>query len=1711
MGIVIPGYRINQTPYYSGMQTIFFSGTNAENKAVLIKLLKREHPSPQDIAQFKHEYEAAKLFENTENILQVYEFHKHENAYAIIMEYVNLPTLAKILEKENKIKFDDFFTLAIRIAEAVGLIHQHNIIHKDLNPYNILSDFDKKEIKIIDFGLSADLPKERVEIVSPNVLQGTLAYISPEQTGRMNRGIDYRADYYSLGVIFYQMLSGKLPFTTTDPAELVHSHIAIVPNPPHEIDPAIPEMASEIVMKLLSKKAEDRYQNINGLILDLKECQHQLKTKGTIDIFPIGKKDVFSRFQIPEKLYGRENELNSLLKTYEKVARGGVELMLIAGYSGIGKSVLVHELYKPIVKQNGYFISGKFDQFKHNIPYTAFTQAFEEFIKQLLTEPEEKIARIRKKILDAVGVNGKIIVEVIPDLVFLIGEQPPVAELGPTESLNRFSYLFQNFIKALADADRPLVIFLDDLQWADLSSLKMLETLLSNNDCAYLLILGAYRNNEVAPTHALMMTIEELKKNNIVPYAIDLGPLDIQHVNELISDTLHCDQSASLPLANACYEKTAGNPFFLIQLLQTLHQEQLIEFDAEENRWRWDLGKIQSEGIADNVVDLMVSKISNLMPSAQKALQFAACIGNQFELNLLSKISSSTPEALLLDLQEPLKEGYILCRGNAYCAVEYQFAHDRIQQAAYSLLDENHRKQIHIDLARLLLKITKEDKLDEVIFHIVNHYNIGMDPAIPDYIDPAEKRKIAELNLRSADVAQVAAAFESAFKYAENGLKCVDEASWESDYDLIFNLYVKAAETAYLNSNYDLTEKYSAIALKHAKTILDELKITQILVLSNVSQMKARNAIDLALAMLERLDIKFPKKPKVIHILKMVFTIKWLLFRKKIPDLINLPNMTDPVKQAIVRLISSIISSAYQAGPELFPLFVCTNVLLSLRHGNTVGSAHAYTFYGVLLCGKLIEINNGYEFGELALKLIDKLPDEEARAKVVFGNYAFIRHWKNPIMDSVLKARDNYQSGLDLGDIEYACYSMLVSCVYSFFAGLPLKELNSQMQLHKKNMEKMGQINNYTYLSIAQQAVSNLIKEKENPYILIGEDFDESKMTPKFVSINDQAALCYVYLHKLILAVLFEKYTEASEFARQFDLYADGMISSFFIPLANFYGSLSEISLYASSTKEKKRQIINKIKSNQKMMTTWAKFSPSNYLHKQLIVAAEFAWKIEDDVEKAAKLFDQAIQLSHENKFLNEEALANELAAKCYLAQGKEKLASVYMNDASYCYLIWGADSKLAYLDAKYPQLLARTATAGATHMSTLSTLSFGASLSATQSWATSQFLDIETLQKTSLAISSTILLSDLLKRLMQITMENAGAQNSYLLLKKEGQYFIEAEGNIKQKDFKVLQSIKLAPEILPISIIRYVERTGKYVVLDDAARSEQFSRDPYVEKSVPKSILCLPLLNQGEMTGILYLENNLTEGAFTIDRVNILNMLTSQIAMSIDNARLYNSAKELNEQLIVLNKAFERFVPHDFIDLLEKKSIVEVELGDQVQKNMTILFADIRDFTHRSETMRPKENFDFINSILKVLSPIIRKHNGIIDKYIGDAIMALYPRCADDAIQCALEIQRTLLEYNTQRSEQNPVKIGIGINTGLLMLGTVGEENRMNATVISDAVNIASRVEALTKTYDADILITENVYRKIINPSQFSIKMLDEKVLVKGKEKKLAIYRVCI
>ncbi|GET36501.1 trifunctional serine/threonine-protein kinase/ATP-binding protein/sensor histidine kinase [Microseira wollei] len=1518
--IALPGYRIIELIYDSTRTLVYRGQRTKDQKPVAIKLLRSEYPSFNELVQFRNQYSIAKNLD-LPGIIKTYSLENCRNGYALVMEDMGGISL-KQYTASHPLSLAEFLALAIQIVSTLEGLYRHRVIHKDIKPGNILINPTTLEVRLIDFSIASLLPREAQVLTNPNVLEGTLPYLSPEQTGRMNRGIDYRTDFYSLGITFYELLTGRLPFSATEPMELVYSHLAKQPDSVHSLNPSIPPILSDIVGKLMAKNAEDRYQSALGLKQDLETCLHQWNNLGNIPAFELGKRDISDCFIIPEKLYGRHKEVETLLAAFDRVAGGKTEMMLVAGFSGIGKTAVVNEIHKPIVRQRGYFIKGKFDQFQRNIPFSAFVQAFRDLMAQLLSESDTQIAQWKTKILSALGENGQVIIDVIPELERIIGKQPPVPELSGSAAQNRFNLLFEKFIQIFSTKEHPLVIFLDDLQWADSASLKLMQLLMSETDSCYLLLIGAYRDNEVSPAHPLMLALEEIRKIQATVNTITLAPLKQSDLNHLIADTLNCPLDLAFPLTQLIHQKTKGNPFFANQFLKSLYENRLIIFNFEAGYWQSDIVRVRTLALTDDVVEFMALQLQKLPASTQTVLQLAACIGNQFDLETLAIVQEKSPDETAADLWKALQEGLILPLSEIYKFFQdysnkeepnqlpinhqlpsYKFLHDRVQQAAYSLIPENQKQSTHLKIGQQLLNKTPEAEREEKIFAIVNQLNIGVELIALQ----TERDELAQLNLMAGRKARNSTAYAAAVGYFTVGISILPADCWQTNYQLTRNLYEEAAEAAYLDLDFERMEQLAQVVLQQAKTPLEKVKVYHAKIQAYGAQNKAIEAVNTTITFLKLLGIYFPENTSQSDIqMEREKTISNLASRGKIEDLIHLPEMTDPCSLAAMGILASATTLVYQAVPELFPLIIFKQINLSVTYGNAPLSAFAYVVYGLILCGVVEDIESGYQFGKLAENLLAKFHTKAVTAKVIQTFNCLVRNWKDHIRETLKPLLEAYSVGLETGDLEFAALSLNTYCYAAYFMGRELTELQQELTTYSNALWQIKQERIFYRNEIYRQIVLNWLGYAENPCCLIGEAYDEEKMLPLHFEANDTCAILYFYFGKLQLCYLLGNYPQAIENAAKAEQYLNGGIGQIVIPQFHFYDSLTRLAVYPDVKQAEQEKIWEKVAANQEKMKGWAHHAPANFMDKFYLVEAERHRVLEQKID-AINCYNQAIALAKENEYIQEEALANELIAKFYLGWGREKIAQVYLTEAYYAYARWGATAKVDDLEKRYPQLLAPILQGEIirSHSNqTLATLSIHSTETTLISSNTKMLaeLDLASVIKASQTLSGEIQLDKLIATLMQVVLENAGAQKCVLVLPQGDNWVIEAIAQLDEAEtstqLTVLQSEPVEESLeIPKSAINYVKRTLETLVIQDATAKTNWAADPYMHKQQPKSVLCGPILNQGKLIGILYLENNLIQGAFTTSRIEILNLLCAQAAISLENARLYQTSQQLYQQ----------------------------------------------------------------------------------------------------------------------------------------------------------------------------------------------------------------------
>jgi len=1517
--VMVAGYEVIAKLHESS-RSLVYRGQRDDQRSSILKVMQAEYPSLEELGRYRLEYEIINRL-NLAGVAQAYGLEPYQNGLVLILEDFGGESLQRLMQT-HEFQLTEFLEIAIATTEILSQVHAASIIHKDINPANIVLSSDLNQVKLIDFGNATVLSRENPTLRNPNILEGTLAYLSPEQTGRMNRSLDYRTDFYSLGATFYEVLTGNPPFSVTDAMELIHCHLARQPEPPHLFNPQIPVMVSQIILKLLAKNAEDRYQSAYGIKFDLQNCLEQLRTTGAIAPFELAQNDASDRFQIPQKLYGREREVEMLMSGFERVAgetspsasrlsaaslstteqgSGSSELMLVSGYSGIGKSALVQEVYKPITRRNGYFISGKFDQFQRNIPYSALIQVFQELMRQLLTESPEQIDQWRSQLLKALGMNGQVVIDVIPEVELIIGQQAPVTELAPRETQNRFNLVFQNFIKVFTQAKHPLVIFLDDLQWADSASLRLIQLLMTASQSHYLFLVAAYRSNEVNTVHPLMVTIEEIRKAKGTISRIELSTLDLTTVQQVITETFNCGREKAGSLSELVMQITGGNPFFMNEFLKSLYEKGLLNFDGQLGEWQWDLTQIRNARIPDNVVELMAGKIQKLSANSQQVLKLAACVGNSFDSKTLAIVSEKSQSAIAADLWQGVQEGLILPLGDSYKftgidqqqveqAMSFKFLHDRVQQAAYSLIPEVETKAIHQAIGRSLLTHITPEKREEKIFDIVNQLNMG----IGLITQQVQRDELATLNLTAGTKAKDSTAYDTALKYLLTGVGLLSSESWTTQYNLTLALYEAAAEAAYLNGDFEEAERLVERILHHAKTLLDRVNAYQVRINAYSAQNNMEAALDTFVSALKRLGEPIPRRPSRIRVgLELLHTRFWVIGNRPIASLEALPPMTDPYKLAVIQLTSSVVMASVNIEPLFVAVLALRVVNMVVRYGSSPLSAVQGIAYGVMLRIAFGDIEGAYEFGRLSLRLIDRFDARLYRTFTLLGFESCIRHWKEPLRRSLPELLGAYTEGLELGNLEPAGLAASVHCFHQFFLGEPLANVAEAYQQYVTLLVRLKQEMTVYSMQPWHQLVLNLQGLATESAGFAGTAFNEAELLPLFITQKLGIPLYYTYVAKAIWLYHAEDYVGALEATQLAVPHQES--SPVTTPYANqnFYSSLACLALCSTASQADRPQYLRQVVKNQRRAKRWAHKCPENYRHRYDLVEAE-RFRVLGKLVEAIDHYDRAIQGAKEQNYINEVALANELAAKFCLNFGREKFAQVYLLEARHHYLRWGATFKVEALDARYPQLRDRVLERSGPDTRTTQV----ASTSSRRTSNSNGFdLDLDTVFKASQAISGEIVLDKLLTKLLKLVLENAGAQKGCLLLSNQEEWRIEAEGRIELEDSILLQSRPLDPQALPVSIINYVQRTREDLVLRDAASEGLFVSDPYIIQTQPRSILCSPILNQGNLTGILYLENNLATDAFTPERLTVLSILSAQAAIALENALFYRTLEQKVEE----------------------------------------------------------------------------------------------------------------------------------------------------------------------------------------------------------------------
>ena len=1445
------------------------ASADGSSGSVLVVLPASEHPSPSNLERLADEYGLRDELDSAWAVRPLALKREHGRIVLVLEDWGGEP-LDRLLSTPMEI--GSFLRLAIGIVTTLGKMHRRGLIHKDIKPANIVVNCEDGQARLTGFGIASRLPRERQAPEPPEVIAGTLAYMAPEQTGRMNRSIDSRSDLYALGVTFYQMLTSRLPFSAADPMEWVHCHIARKPIAPAGRVESVPAPISEIVMKLLAKAAEDRYQTATGLEHDLRRCLAEWELKGRVEPFALGERDAPDRLMIPEKLYGREREVETLLAAFNRVvASGAPELVLVSGSSGIGKSSVVNELHKALVPPCGLFASGKFDQYKRDIPYSTLVQAFQSLVKPLLSKSDAELTTWREAFLEALSPNGRLMVDLIPELKLVIGEQLLAPELPPQEAKARFQLMFRRFIGVFAQPQHPLALFLDDLQWLDAATLDLLGDLLTQADVQHLLLIGAYRDNEVDAAHPLMRKLTAIRNSEARVSDIRLGPLGHQHVGQLIADALRCELEDAAALSELVHAKTAGNPFFVLQFVYALADEGLFAFDHQAQRSFWDPDRIRGKGYADNVVDLMVGKLTRLPEESQKALQQLSCLGNVADVTTLANVLGSSEEEVHTALWEAVRLELVESLPGAY-----RFAHDRVQEAAYSLIPETARGAAHLRIGKLLVARMPPENREEAIFEIVNQLNRGG----PLITSPEEREQLAELNLLAGKRAKASAAYASALTYLVAGATLLAEDRWERQHELTFALELGRAECEFLTGEPSIAdERLNVLSIRATNTVeLASVACLRVDLYTTLGQ--SSRAINVGLDYLRHLGVDWSPHPTEEEVRSEYQQIWSHLGNRTIEELLDLPLMSDPASLATLDLLTKLEPPALFTDANLYSRIVYRAVNLSIEHGNCDGSCFAYVRLGMDAGARFGNYQAAFCFGSLGYDLVEQrgLTRYQARTYMLFGAHVMPgnRHIRAG-RDLLRRAFDIANRTSDLIFAGYSCFNLTENLLA---AGDPLAEVQRESE-HGLAFARNAQFEQVADVITSQLALVRMLRGLTRKFgSFDDEQFDELQTERRFSSTPDLAfAECCYWIQKLQALYHAGDYASAVEASSRAQRHAlSGVL--FFAAHFHFYSALSHAACCDATPAGDRQQHLGALGSHHKQIQVLAENCPENFENRAALIGAEIA-RIEGRDVDAEHLYEKAISSAHANGFVHNEALANELASRFYAARGFVKIANAYLRDARYGYLRWGADGKVRQLDELHPHLRDAEPMPGGGRTGTIAT--------------PVEHLDLATVIKVSQAVSGEMVLEKLVDTLLRTAIEQAGAERGLLLLPRGGDALrIDAEGTADGKGVIVHpRNEAVGAAVLPESVLQYVLRTRESVTLDDAAAQSPFTADPYIRQRQVRSVLCLPLINQAKLIGVVYLENNLAPRVFAPSRIPVLKLLASQAAISLENARLYRDLAE--------------------------------------------------------------------------------------------------------------------------------------------------------------------------------------------------------------------------
>lgn len=1567
----LPGFTLLELLYNSSTTMVYRAIRETDGVSVILRLSESKDSTSIPFSRLALNYDVLSRFKHP-NIVAAYDWLPDLPQPILVLEDIHGVDLWKFSESfENKqLPLEAFLEVAIQIADALSVVHHHQVIHKDLHPGNIIVNPKTLQVQIIDFGLASLLNRQNPVLSSPDHIEGILAYISPEQTGRMNRALDYRTDFYTLGVTFYLLLTGRLPFQADDSLGVVYAHMALRQVPVTHLRPDLPPIISNIVDKLLSKNAEDRYQSALGILSDLKQCLDELNTRGTISQFTVAQNDLSDRFQIPQVLYGRQPELKALMEHFEQAEQGHPQLFSVSGYSGIGKSALVNEVHKPVTAHNGVFISGKFDQFQQNTPYYALKQALSVWVNEALCLPEHELAALRTSIVGCLGASCRVLIDFMPEFEPVLGTFAPLPELSDSAVRFRFHQTFQKFIRSVS-IRQPWVIFIDDLQWADRGTLTLLGELMREPDLRLLLIV-AYRSNAVNEHHAAMKMIKSvISLSKDICTQVELTALEVPEIAQLLSESLFQDKDSVNDLAQLVYGKAGGNPFFTIEFLKTLYAEDLLHFDLDARCWQWDIKKIEAESITDNVVELMLDKMSVLPKETQALLQLASCVGSSFDLHTLSVISQQELHACAKALWPALEMGLLLEQGgdwflglvegatespiqhakasanDAGRAVssmsasrrsntslrsgktlaatafipQCRFIHDRMLQAAYESLSDDQRASAHLTIGRLLRdhyfqadqqsssEETSEHSLDvSELFEVVEQLNSGR----AKITNVEEKLQLAQLNLQALNLAKKASVWDASLNYANIGLSLLPDSPFEQCYSICFDLSFQRFQLELLCNLGDQGRNHGEVLLAKAKTTAEQIQV--ILVLSDVqfNSNQFTYCLEMGIKGLALCDMDLARPEAVTPALieqeterlnssfeGQIFTISELESK----------NCSETELYALKFFANMALIGQIGGLAEFHKYVILRQAALGYQCGIGEHSILCYAGYASSLV-KQSRYEEAQQFSQLMLALIERYPHSPDLPYAYNCIGALIYHYGHPFKECIALLDHCHSIGYEYGDVIRGVFSSCSnSIVYSYAAGLPISSVLERSDALDAVIKKHGLFisGGYLYRPLLERlsGVSSDNYESKVQLLFTSENFTEAQW------LQIQSMVVKAFVEHLNLQWFF--WSDQWSLAESALLDAEPSLEAskgFVIHIEHTYlGALIACRQGADSALERYIDLA------LDELSVLSRLCPENYEHKRVLLKAEQGRIQGLPVEHLMPLYEQAIAQAGEHGFLQYQAYANECYGLLWLERGSDTIANVYLQRAVNAYQHWGNTVKVDSLIVQYPGLLkpiSKNTDAPSSMMSLGTEASLGirqhslvsdgvqSELDVSRS---SDRLDLASVMKSAQAISGELEQQSLITKVLKIILENSGAQSGAVVLNHpmrgasiEALMQTRTTTELASDQTVLIESQPLQDsQDVPISVIGYVLRLDKDVVLQQAITQHAFSKDPYLLKHKPQSLLCVPIDYRDKAIGALYLQNELIANAFPKERLGVIKMLLAQAAISFENARLFEEVTDLN------------------------------------------------------------------------------------------------------------------------------------------------------------------------------------------------------------------------